>query len=543
MTPALEQAFDELQSAWRFRWVAIAAAFAVALAGWLVVFSLPDRYEAETSVFVDTSTALKPALKGLTADQSVDAEINYVREALLADPQLEKIAVHTGVLAPSVTDPRERAALLKAFGERITLTVTAAGPEGQGGAGAGSIYSVTYKDVDRARSLRVVTILLNSFVGEILGGKKQGAQSAQTFLETQIKDYAQRLSAAEDRLATFKKHNVGLMPSEQGGYFTQLQNETDAAQKVDTELSIALSRREELERQLHGDAAVSAAGGGAMIAGVAGAAAGGDTLSRIQETQAKLDELLLKYTDRYPDVIATRAALKALKKQRAIELAALRRGDASAIAASGAGNSPVYQSMQVELNRIEVDIAALRRELQQHQSTVADLRKRLNSAPQIEAEYQQLTRDYAVNKAEYTALVESYQKARLGQQADNAGSMRFEIVQPPTVPPVPAWPKRIFLLCFIWVAALGCGGVAAYGLHRLRPVVGSLRALKQMTEFPVFGVVGLAYPSRQQLLVRRHLRRFSMAAAGFAAALGIALVLSGSGVRLNPHTTQTEVTS
>ncbi|HVA41401.1 MAG TPA: XrtA system polysaccharide chain length determinant [Candidatus Binataceae bacterium] len=531
-----------MQSAWRFRWVAIVAAFAVALVGWLVVFSLPDRYEAETSVFVDTSTALKPALKGLTADQSVDAEINYVREALLADPQLEKIAVHTGVIAPSVTDPRERAALLKAFGERIALTATAAGPAGDAGASAGTIYTITYEDVDRARSLRVVTILLNSFVGEILGGKKQGAQSAQTFLEAQIKDYAQRLSAAEDRLATFKKHNVGLMPSEQGGYFTQLQNETDAAQKVETELSIALSRREELQRQLHGNAAVSAAGGGAIIAGVPGVA-GGDTLSRIQETQAKLEGLLLKYTDKYPDVIATRAALKALKKQRAIELAALRRGDASAIAASGAGNSPVYQSMQLELNRVEVDIAALRRELQQHQSTVADLRKRLNSAPQVEAEYQQLTRDYAVNRTEYTALVESYQKARLGQQADSAGSMRFEIVQPPTVPLVPAWPKRIFLLCFIWVAALGGGAVAAYSLHRLRPVVGSLRALKLMTEFPVFGVVGVAYPSRHQWLLRRHRWRFSMAAAGLAVALAIALLLSVSGVRLNPHTTQTEVTS
>ena len=36
---------------------------------------------------------------------------------------------------------------------------------------------------------------------------------------------------AEDKLAAFKKKNVGLMPSEQGGYFAQLQNEVDAAKE------------------------------------------------------------------------------------------------------------------------------------------------------------------------------------------------------------------------------------------------------------------------------------------------------------------------
>src|SRR6202012_632718 len=157
-------------------------------------------------------------------------------------------------------------------------------------------------------------------------------------------------------------------------------------------------------------------------------------------------ELLLKYTDRHPDVIATRATLAELNQRRATELANLRRGDASAVASSGAGNNPVYQSMQLELNKVDVEIAALRRELAQHQGTVAELRPRLNTAPQVEAEYQQLNRDYDVNKAQYTALLESYQKARLGEQADKAGSVRFEVVLPPTSPVAPVAPKRTLIL-------------------------------------------------------------------------------------------------
>ncbi len=76
----------------------MAAAFIVALVGWGLVFALPDRYAADARIFVDTRTALKPALQGLTTDQSVDAQINYVRQSLLEGPQLEQIAKETGVL-------------------------------------------------------------------------------------------------------------------------------------------------------------------------------------------------------------------------------------------------------------------------------------------------------------------------------------------------------------------------------------------------------------------------------------------------------------
>jgi polysaccharide chain length determinant protein (PEP-CTERM system associated) len=291
---------------------------------------------------------------------------------------------------------------------------------------------------------------------------------------------------------------------------------------------------------LHSDSAVSAAGGGSFSSGGRGGGAG-DTLTRIQEAQAKLDELLLKYTDKHPDVIAMSATLAELKQRRSTELANLRRGDASAVASSGAGNNPVYQSMQLELNKVDVEIAALRREMAQHQTTVADLRQRLNSAPQVEAEYQQLNRDYDVNKAQYTALLESYQKARLGERADNAGSVRFEIVLPPTSPLNPAWPKRALLLGLIWLAALGVGAGVAYGLHTIKPIISSVRAINELTAFPVLGVVSVAFPTAQKKKIWRNAWRFSAATACLVVALGLALVLNWSGARLSFHAIQSLV--
>jgi polysaccharide chain length determinant protein (PEP-CTERM system associated) len=528
----LEHILDEARGAWRFRYVTLATAFVVALIGWAVVFALPDRYEAEAQVFVDTRTALKPALQGLTVDQNVDAQINYVRNSLLEGPQMERIAKESGVLPDSITDERARAKILDTFSNRLSLTAASAGSQGDERSTAGTIYVFRYLDKSRERCLRVVENLLNTFVEQTLGGKREGSQNAQKFLETQIKDYEQRLSAAEDKLAQFKRKNIGLMPSEEGGYFAQVQKETDEAKKAEINLSVALSRRDELSRQLHSDEAISAAGGSASASGLRGAA-GGDTLSRIQEMQAKLDELLLKFTDQHPGVIAARTALDELKKRRAAELESLRHGDAAAVAASGAGNNPVYQSMQLELNKVDVEIAALRRELEQHQSTVADLRQRLSSAPQVEAEFQQLNRDYDVNKAQYTALLESYQKTRLSERADVAGSVRFEVVLPPTAPAVPAWPKRGMLLAGIWIAALAVGAGIAYGLHVLKPIINSVSALSQLTSFPVLGAISAAFPTRQRAQFRRHLWGISAAAACWVVAFGVVMMLNRAGARLN----------
>jgi polysaccharide chain length determinant protein (PEP-CTERM system associated) len=536
MITIAERVFDEARSTWRFRWFGLAAALPLALIGWTMVFALPDRYETVARIFVDTRTALKPALKNLAMEQDVDAQINYVRQSLLAGPPLEKLAMDTGVISPNMTG-LARVKALYALADHIALTVASAGSQGDERSTAGAIYTIEYLDESSQRSFKVVDTLLNDFVEQTLGAKREDSRSVQKFLEDRLRDYERRLTTAEDKVATFKKQNLGLLPSEQGGYFAQLQTEIDASKTADSKLSLAISRRDELIRQLHSDVAITAAGTSGPAAAAQGATAG-DTLSRIQETQAKLDELLLKFTDKHPDVIATRATLVELQQRRAKELESLRRGDAGAVATSGAGNNPVYQSIQLELNKVNVEIAALQRESEQHANAVAELRKHANSAPQVEAEYQQLTRDYDVNKAEYTALLESYQKARLGEQADNAGSVRFEVILPPMVAPFPVWPRRTTLLAEIWLAALGVGAGVAYGLHKLRPVVISEAGMKDITRFPVLGVVTSAFPSRYRSMSRRRVWLFSTAVMGLVVLFGVALALNWSGLRLDTRIVQ-----
>lgn len=528
---AIELILDDVRASWRYRWWALGAAAAIAILGWLVVFALPDRYEASARVFVDTRTALKPVLQNLAVEQDVGAQLNYVRQSLLAGPQLREIAVQTGVLPGNLVDPVRQEKLLQAFGSRVSLTVRSASGRDSDHDMAGSIYGITYTDSDRGRGIRVVDTLVRVLVERTLGGKREGSQSAQRFLEAQIGEYEKRLSDAEARLAAFKKRNIGLMPTEQGGYFAQLQGELDSVRKLEAQLSVASARRDELTRQLRGEAAVSASAP-APVMGAAASAAGSDTLARIKETQARLDDLLLHYTEKHPDVIATREALAELQQRRQAEVSALKRGDSEAAVASGAATNPVFQSIQVSLNQAEVDLAALRGDLAQHQMKAAELRQHLDTAPQVEAEFARLNRDYDVNKAQYTALLGNYEKARLGEQADDAGSVRFEIVQPPSAGLQPVFPRRGLLLAAVLVAALAGGAALAWFRQLLKPVIGSARALARLTGFSDFGIVGSAFPRRAREQLRAQGLRFALACLVLVAGFAVVLLLNASGVRI-----------
>jgi polysaccharide chain length determinant protein (PEP-CTERM system associated) len=535
MQELLDEVIGHVRGSWRFRRYALTVAWLVALAGWAYVFTLPDIYQANSRVFVDTKTALKPALQGLVLDQDVNAQLNLVRQSLLAGPQLETVAQEAGLLDPRTVTAQQRVRIASDLGARIGLTVSLAGTGENTDREAGSIYAIKYQDASRERAVKVVESLQSKLIENTLGGKRVGSETAQKFLIAQISELEQRLRISEDRLADFKKNNVGLMPNEQGSYFVRLQTEIDAVAKAQSMLAVAMSRRDELQRQLRGEAPIAAATGMTSSGSGSGTTGVGDTLSRIKETQARLDELLLKFTDKHPDVISARENLAQLKERRAAELEALRRGDPNAAASSGASASPVYQSIQLQLNQTEVEIASLRRELTDHQAKVADLRKMLDTMPQVEAEYARLNRDYDVTKANYTALVERLEKSRLGEEASTSGSVRFEVIEPPNAAFGPVSPKRSLLILGVLVLAVGAGGGVAFLLHQFRPVFSSARSLAERTGLQVLGTISLIRRDRFELEQRRSYWRYGAAIIALFVIGAIVLQLSRMGIRLSPQ--------
>jgi len=497
-----ERLLEEFGSAWRFRWIAMVVAWLVAIGGWAFVLLMPDTFEASARVFVDSRTALSKVTEGIGVESNIDTQIQRVRQALVGGPQIEKVAREVFPDFSTMT-PQQRQQLVTKIRERITITGSAARDNPTAG-----VYSIAYAGPDRERSVHIVDRLLNTFVEGSMGGNRAGSQQAQRFLTDQIAEYERRLSAAEDRLADFKRRNVGLMPGAQGDYFSRLQGEMAALDTARASYSIAVRRREELQRQLTGaqpyvngsGAATTPRPGGTTTQG----APGNDTASRIREAQARLDDLLLRFTEKHPDVIALRETLAGLKAKQQEEIEAMRRGDPGAAGLLGLDSNPVYQDNQLQLNKTEVEIAALGGEIADHQSKIASLKQLVNTAPEVEAEFARLNRDYDVTQKKYQALVEQLERQKLSEEADEtAGNVRFEIIDPPSASFVPVAPNRPRLILVVLFAALAAGAGLAYLLHQLKPVFSSTRQLGEITGLPVLGFVNMIFLGRHQAVARR----------------------------------------
>lgn len=520
----LDQLLGILRSAWRFRWLGLAAATVLAVGGWLFVLSLPDKYQATGSVFVDTRTAFRPVLEGLIVEDDVISQLGYVRQSILSGPRLEKIAVDSGILPPEGVDMRRKVEAIASFSRQISIEVQQADADAY--ESSGTIFSISYPDNDPARAVLVTQTVMDTLIQDTLVGKQDSTENTQKFLEEQIRIYEEKLRKAENRLAEFKKQNIGLMPTDRGDYFSQYQAELDATKNTQNQLDVALARRSELARQLRGEAVIGASG----MAASQGSS--GDTASRIRDAQARLDELLLRFTDRHPDVIEASNALAELQARRQAEIESLRRGDADSASLTGLASNPIYQSIQLQLNQVDVEIASLRGQLAQHNAKAAELRKFLDMAPKVEAEFAQLNRDYDIDKAQHAALLANLDKAKLGERADQAGGVRFQVVQPPIARMASTSVHRELLLSAVLLGALAAGGALAYLLTLFRPVVSSARELERLAELPVIGVVGAAFPRRLQSAARWSAMRFGLATSILIVGLLFVLNLNNNGFRL-----------
>jgi polysaccharide chain length determinant protein (PEP-CTERM system associated) len=497
MGHALDLIVQQVRGAWRFRRAALLVAWLVCLIGWLIVLAWPDTYSAGARVYIDTRTRLSQVTKDIAVESNIAAQAEGVREALLGGPQLEKVARLT-IPGFAAAPPDTQADIVQDL--RTSLDVQASSErEGLKNQPA-DLYTITYTNRNRETARRVVDQLLRIFLANSLGGSQEGSEQAQQFLSQQISEYDKKLAAAEARLADFKREHAGLVPGATGGdYFSRLHAETDELDRDRLALTLAEQKRDELQRQLSSETG-STNGGGA------------DTATQIRDTQARLDELLLRFTDKHPDVIAARRTLEDLKLRQKAEIEAVRRGDQAAIAATGLASSPVYQGIKLQLSQIDVEVAGARQQVAGQEAKIAEQRKMINTAPQVEAEYERLDRDYSVTHTEYQALVDRLSRAKLSDKADATGVVRFEVVDPPAVNPDPVFPNRLKLILEVLAAGLGAGIGAAYLLHQLRPVFSSTRQLMELTQLPVLGSVSMTWPERHRAGARRAIWRYALGA-------------------------------
>lgn len=501
------QLLSYLSAMWRRRWYAVAVAWSVCIIGWILVASLPDRYDSSARIYVNSQSLLRPLLRGITIESDVLEQVDIMKQTLLSRPNLEKVARMTDLDLGAKT-ASDMEALVKRLGEQIRVS-----SEGR------DLFTVSYGSTDPGLAKRVVESLLTIFIESNLGATRKDMERARSFLEEQISDYEQRLNDAERRLADFKKANMGYLPGE-ANYNVRLQSAQSELSKTQGKLKEAVSNRDELRTQLESvprflQLADSEGFGGPPS----------DTAARILELETRLDALLLKYTESHPDVIATRRIVENLRERLQEEQAAqsaMVDGDSAVLPAAGSVPNPLYEQVKLLLIGAETEIAILERRVQEQGNEIGHWSSKAKTVPEVEAQYTKLNRDYDIIKANYEQLLGRREAAKIADNVDTkTENIEFRIVDPPTLPIAPSGPNRFLYLSLVLVAGFGAGCALAFLLGQIDDSFPHVLRLKQTYDFPVLGNVSLV-----QTAVARHARVLELTSLTFVA-LGLLVTYGG----------------
>jgi polysaccharide chain length determinant protein (PEP-CTERM system associated) len=182
---------------WKFRWPAVIVAWVVAALAVMVIWRIPDQYEATARIYVDTDSILKPLMTGLAVQPNVEQQINMLSRTLISRPNIEKL-IRMADLDLKTQSKSEQEALVERLMKGIEIST----------AGGVNLYSLAYRDPSRTRPSASSSRWFPSSSKPGLGASRKDTDSAKTFLAEQIKTFEARLEEAEARMKEFQLRNL-----------------------------------------------------------------------------------------------------------------------------------------------------------------------------------------------------------------------------------------------------------------------------------------------------------------------------------------------
>lgn len=503
MHELMTQLMSYVKAAWQHRWYAVVAAWIIAIAGWVTVATLPNRYEASARVYVDTQSILKPLLSGLAVQPNLDQKVAMMSRTLISRPNVERV-LRMADLDINATTAEEKEALIDGLISKIAIRTV----------GQDNLYTISYRDRKPEVAKRVVQSLLTIFVEGSLGDKRKDADSARNFIDEQIKSYEQKLVVAENNLKEFKRRHMEMMPNEGHDYFSRLAETMESLGQARLALREAETGRDAIKKEMVGDEPLM------LSDQELNASSNPEIDARIQALKKNLDSLQLNYTDRHPDIIATQRIIEQLEEQKRQEAKARKSSPAMQT------QNTVAQQLKLSLTDAEAAVASMRARVSEYESRYSRLKAAADAIPQVEADFTQLNRDYEVNKSNYEKLLERRDSAQMSGDMDaNTGIMDFRIIDPPRVPFTPSAPNRPLLMTLVLLGALAGGAVIAFLVSQFRPTFNDRWTLRNTTGLPLLGAVSLIWTDAQKKKYRSSLLATAASAIGLLGSYAVVMAI------------------
>jgi polysaccharide chain length determinant protein (PEP-CTERM system associated) len=407
-------------------------------------------------------------LKGLAVSNDADQQVSVMLRTLITRPNIEQVV--------RLTDPHAASLSPTAMQDKISDVQKDVSLRSLG---AKNLFGVSYTNRDPAYAQAVTQSLVSILVDSNVGDQRRDVEGVQSFISERVAEYERLLRETEKRRAAFKSANLEYFTG--GTSDARIDKAKQDLATAQADLDGAQTRRNSILAQLGGTPAILNVAAPSPIILNSNSGGRGTALA---EAQSRLEDLRSRFTDSYPDVVATQKLVDRLKAEE-------KKGGDSATDGNHQGiSNPVFVALRAKLSDEETNVALGQHRVTQAQADLENSKRVMEKSISVERQYADLDRDYEVLHKQYEELLQRRESARLSQAVgDQQSSMVFRIVDPPQQPEHPVAPNRILFNSLVLVLGLAGGVAAAFlmGLNAERFVVSD--QLKAAFDVPIIGII------------------------------------------------------
>ncbi len=435
-------------------------------------FFIPEKYEAKSTVFVEQS-AIRKLIQGSRMRSREGDSLRGLKYTMLSREVMLKV-IRSMDLDAAAKNEAELESMIDKLAGNTNITESA----------KENIFSVSYRGKDPAMVQEYVNTLVEKYIETISSLKKENAYGASRFLSDQIAYYKKKIAAIEDRLANFRREEGVYLAVDERTLVTSMKNYKDQIEDADMEISRLKAKRRKIKEQISGESPFTLA----MID-----SSGENSMSvRLKMLEQKLQVLMTKYTENYPDVIRTKIEIETLKKQLKADLAN-RDDKKSPDSDPGAGMSmlnPIYQQLKEEMLSTELEIDSLEAKKESLANRIKRAENYLKNIPGNKKILTNLERERNTYQKLYDQMLGKLGEAEVNEQveAQNKGEI-YKIIERAALPIKPVSPDRLKLILLGIFGGIAAGFGAVLLMDKNDSSIKDVDTLKSQLGLKVLAVI------------------------------------------------------
>jgi protein tyrosine kinase modulator len=456
----------------RYWWIIPISTVFLGSLGYIATLILPKKYTSETSVLVEQPVVSSDYVKPVVTDD-LNMRLASMKEQVLSGPRLQPI-IEKFNLYP---DQREKTAmddLVAQLQKAVDVKLLEPMP-GSGGRPPGFHVGVTFSNPQVAQ--QICTEITSMFMEQNSQLRMEQSQKTTQFMGKELETAKANLDEQDAKLAQFKRQYLGTLPDEEQTNMSMLTGMTAQLDAATQALNRA-TQDKALDEAMLSQAETS------WTATLGGGPQNPDTMEQqLAALQEQLSLMLVRYTPEHPDVLKLRSQIESLKRRMSGDPATKSPVDT---AQAKLHEPPQLQQLRAKVKQDDLNIADLTKRQSRTQEQIQAMQARVQASPVVEEKYKELTRNYQTAEQIYNELLKKQSDSSIAKDLEHEQESEvFRVLDPPSYPSTPSFPKLIVFLGGGSGAGLALAMGILYLLAMLDKAMYSERDVEKCLKLPV----------------------------------------------------------